>query len=100
MALRRREIAIRLALGAGPAGLRRRLVLEGMRPALLGAALGSAGALLLAPALTSWLYDVSPLDPAVLAAVALTLLAVAALASWIPVRRAASVDPALTLRAE
>lgn len=100
IALRRREIAIRLALGARPARLRRGLVLEGLRPAFAGAALGVAVASLLTQILTSWLYNVRPLDPAVLSAGVLTLLSVAALASWIPARRAAAVEPNVTLRAE
>ena len=97
---RRREIGVRLALGASPRQVARRVVGE----SLTNAAAGVAGGLLLALAagrmLESLLVGVSARDPLTLALVAGTLLAVAGLAALLPARRAASVDPATVLRGE
>jgi len=97
---RRREIGIRVALGARPAEVRQMILKEGAWLAAAGLAAGLAGALLLTRLLGSLLIDVRPNDPLVLAAVALVLGSCALAASWLPARRAAQIDPAEALRIE
>ncbi|MGC1648608.1 MAG: ABC transporter permease [Candidatus Sulfotelmatobacter sp.] len=94
------EIGVRLALGARHGDVFRQVVVQGMRPVLVGIVLGIAAALLLARLISSLLYGVRPSDPLTLAAVALLLAAVAAAASFIPARRATQVDPMIALRYE
>lgn len=100
VALRRREIGIRMALGARVDNVLRLVVTEAVVLSGIGLALGTGIALVLTRRASSLLYEVSPADPAVFAAVALCLAAVAAVASFLPARRAARIDPALTLREE
>jgi ABC-type antimicrobial peptide transport system permease subunit len=95
---RRGEIGIRLALGATVGAVRRDVVFGALRLALLGVAIGLAGAVAATRVLRSLLYDVSPTDPWTLAAVAALLVALAALASWVPAARAARVQPSEALR--
>jgi putative ABC transport system permease protein len=95
-----REIGIRLALGARLGDVLRGVVVEGMKPALLGAAIGAAGALALGRFLSSLIYDVRPSDPITFLAVAILLAAVALLACVIPAYRATKVDPMVALRYE
>jgi len=97
---RRREIGVRLALGARPADVLRMMVRRGLGLAVIGGVIGLAGAALVSRFLTSVLYGVDPLDPATFVAMTAVLLAVAAVASWIPARRGARLDPVETLRAE
>jgi predicted permease len=97
---RTHELGIRLALGAEPRGLVRLVVGDGLRLALIGAALGIAGALAAGRALASLLYNVPAWDPLALALGAGTVLAAALLASTLPARRAARVDPVTALRSE
>lgn len=97
---RTRELGVRLALGARPAEVARLVLGQGMILALLGAGPGLAAAFATGRLLASQLYGVSPLDPAVFTAVVALLAAVSALASWLPARRAAAVDPAVVLRGE
>jgi ABC-type antimicrobial peptide transport system permease subunit len=73
---------------------------QGLVLALIGVGLGLAGAFGLARLLTSLLYGVSPTDPVSYAAIAGLLVGVAALASWLPARRAARVDPMIALKSE
>ena len=94
------EIGVRMALGAEPRRVVRGLLAEGMRLAGLGLLIGVAGALAISRVLSSFLYGVGAADPATYAAVALLLAASAALACWIPARRAASIDPMRALRSE
>ena len=94
---RRREIAIRMALGAREPQVRWRFLRYGLTLALVGVALGCAAAMLASRVMTSLLADVTPLDPATYAAAGLLLTAVAALASYVPARRAAAVNPAEVL---
>jgi len=98
--LRVREMGIRLALGARPAEVSWMIVRDGMKQALAGVALGVGGAVWLTRAMGSLLFEVRPGDPLTLAAVAAALLAVAALACYVPARRATRVDPLIVLRAE
>ena len=97
---RTREIGVRLALGAHPASVRRLVVGHSLRLSLTGIALGAIGALLAAPAIESQLFGVRARDPLTLAAVTVTLLAIALLASYLPARRATRVDPLTALRTE
>ncbi|MFN7960783.1 MAG: ADOP family duplicated permease [Thermoanaerobaculia bacterium] len=97
---RTREIGVRLALGAKPAEVLRAVVRQGTTVSLAGLALGLGVATLGGRLLGSLLFDVRPLDPPVLQGASLLMLAVAVLASLLPARRAARVDPALTLRQE
>ena len=95
-----REIGIRLALGAGVGDVLRGVVFEGMKPALLGVAVGTAGALLLGRVLSSLIYQVKPTDPVTFLAVTALLAVIALLASIIPAYRATKVDPMVALRYE
>jgi predicted permease len=95
-----REIGIRLALGARLADVLRKVVLEGMKPTLIGVIVGAAGALALGRFLSSLIYGVKPADPMTFLAVAVLLAGVALLASIIPAYRATKVDPMVALRYE
>ena len=97
---RRREIGIRLALGAQQGELRRMFVRYGLALAGMGVAIGLGAAVGLMRLMKSLLFGISPLDPLTYAAVPVVLVAAAVLASYLPARRAAAVDPAETLRAE
>jgi ABC-type lipoprotein release transport system permease subunit len=97
---RRREIGVRLALGARAAEIRRMVLAQGLRPVLAGLAAGSALAALGAFGLRSLLYAVEPLDPATFAGCLAALLACATLACLAPAWKASATDPATTLRAE
>jgi hypothetical protein len=97
---RTREMGIRLALGAREAEVRRMVLRQGMRLAVWGCALGTAAALLGTRALRSMLFGISPTDPLTFVAVVALILAAAALASWLPARRASRLDPVSALRAE
>jgi putative ABC transport system permease protein len=94
------EIGVRMALGAGRREVWRLFVGEGMKPVLVGTALGLAGAVALTRALAGLLFEVSPTDPATFGAVAVLLATVALIACWLPARRAVRVDPVAALRAE
>lgn len=100
VARRTREIGVRLALGADPAGVRRMILGETMRLAGAGLAAGVLAAVAFTPFLRGILYGVSAADPAVFGAVVLLLAAVAAGAGYLPARRATRVDPAIALRCE
>jgi len=97
---RRPEIGVRMALGASAARVGGQVVLQSLRLAAVGVALGLLGAVAVTRLLRSMLFEVSATDPFVLSAVALLLVAIAALASYVPARRAAHVDPVEALRAE
>jgi predicted permease len=99
VAQRRREIGIRMALGGTRQAISRMVLAESGRMLALGLGLGVAGALGAGRAVRSLLYGVQPADPAVLAAVALVLGAVALAAALIPAQRAQDVDPAVALAA-
>ncbi len=97
---RAREIGIRMALGARPRGVVGLVVRRGMALVGIGVIVGVAGALLLGRVLDSLLFSVSSTDPVTIALVVAGLLVVALLASLIPARRAARVDPMVALRSE
>ena len=94
----RRELAIRLALGAEGRKLRRLVVVRGLRLSVLGAALGALGAWLLVGTLRTMLNDVQPGDPTVFAGTALAVIVAALLACWLPARSAERTDPLIVLR--
>ena len=95
-----REIGIRMALGAQLSDVLRRVVLEGMKPTLLGVAIGAGGALALGRVLSGMIYGVKATDPVTFLAVAVLLAVIALLASFIPAYRATKVDPMVALRYE
>jgi predicted permease len=95
-----REIGIRMALGAQIRDVLRLVVFEGMKPAVVGMAIGLTGALLLGRVLAKLVFGVKTTDPATFAAVSILLLAVALLATAVPAYRATRVDPMRTLRDE
>ena len=97
---RTRDIGVRIALGAAPSDITRMVLGKGLVLALIGVGLGTGVALLLARFMRSFLYQVEPLDIATYSAVIALLVGVAVLASYLPARRAASVDPMVALRAE
>jgi len=100
VAQRSREIGIRLALGAAPAALERMFVRQGLMLTAVGAAIGLVTAIALSQWMSSLLFGVERLDPATYAAVLGVLAMAAAMASYVPARRAAAVDPVETLTAE
>jgi putative ABC transport system permease protein len=100
VAQRTQEMGVRIALGAEIRDVVGLVLSEGMRLALVGIVLGTAVALLVSRFVKPLLFDESPRDPVVFVGVAAVLLAVAALASFIPARRAARVDPMRALRTE
>jgi putative ABC transport system permease protein len=97
---RRREIGIRIALGARTSDVLRMVIVQGLRPAILGLAIGLAASLALGRVLSGLIFGVRASDPATLAAVALLLAGVAVVACLVPARRAASVSPTTALRDE
>lgn len=97
---RMREIGVRLALGARRRQIIGMMLEQGLRLLALGLVIGFLGALATSRVLRSLLFEVSPTDPLRYAGVALLPASVAALACWIPARRASRVDPMITLRAE
>jgi putative ABC transport system permease protein len=97
---RTREIGIRVALGAQPSQVLLQIMREGMRLTLIGVALGLAAAFAGARILATFLFGVEPSDPLTFVSVALLLLVVAGLATYIPSRRALGVDPLVALRTE
>jgi len=97
---RKREIGIRLALGAQRGDVQQMLLMQGTKTALVGVAIGIAAALGLTEFMRSLLFGVSAQDPMTFASVAILLMFVALLASYIPSRRAMLVDPVVALRYE
>lgn len=100
VAQRTNEIGIRIALGAQREQVLRLMLLDGLRPAFFGLALGIAASAAVVRVIHSMLYETQPLDPAVFAAVSVTLLLVATLACILPAWRASRLDPMQALRAE
>ncbi|HEX4682709.1 MAG TPA: FtsX-like permease family protein, partial [Gemmatimonadaceae bacterium] len=98
--LRTREIGVRIALGAEPRAVMAMVTRQGLGLSVVGVGVGVALALLVARFLRSLLFEVAPSDPVTLGAAAGTLVALALVASWIPARRAAQVNPTEALRAD
>jgi putative ABC transport system permease protein len=97
---RRREIGVRMALGAQRSDVLGLIIHGGLRLTLLGVAIGLVGAFALTRYLSSLLYSIKATDPLTFLGVAVALTGVALLASWLPARRAAKVDPMVALRYE
>lgn len=97
---RTREIGIRMAIGATANAVVRLLLSQGMRLVLIGTAMGLVAAVGASRLVRSMLYGADGLEPVTFVVVPLLLLAVAAVATFVPARRAALVDPAITLRAD
>ena len=100
VAQRTREIGIRVALGATPTQVLRLIMSQGFMLSVVGIVVGAAMAFASSRILAGLLYGVGPRDPATLVAVALSLMAVAIVACWVPARRALRVDPTTALRYE
>ena len=97
---RKREIGIRMALGAQSSDILKGVLGQGFKLTLVGLVIGLAGALAMTQVISSLLYDMSPTDPLTFGCVMLVLGLVALLASYIPARRAAEIDPMVALRDE
>jgi predicted permease len=97
---RRRELGIRVALGADPGSVLRLVVGEGLRLAMFGTVLGLAGAFGAAQLVKGMLYNVNAIDPLAFTGVPLVLVGVAALAVYLPARRAAAADPLRALKSD
>jgi len=100
VAQRRKEVGIRMALGADRGAVRGMVLRDGMRLVGIGLGIGTAGALVLSGLLSSQLFGVEPRDPLVYLPVVLSLLAVGLLASFMPAWRATRVDPVIAMRAD
>jgi ABC-type antimicrobial peptide transport system permease subunit len=99
-ALRTHELAIRLALGSQRAGAMRLVLISGAKLGLAGCGIGVIGAVFATRLLRSMLFEIDPLDPAVIASAAVSIFVLALAASLVPARRAASIEPMQALRAE
>jgi putative ABC transport system permease protein len=99
-ARRTREMGIRMALGAAPRDVRRLMIGQALGAGIAGIAIGLAAALAATRALQGMLFEVRPADPLTFAVVPVFLALVAALAGWVPARRAAALAPTEALRAE
>jgi putative ABC transport system permease protein len=97
---RRRELGIRMALGASGPEVARLVMVQGIAPVLVGVALGGLSSVGLSRVVAGFLWGVTPTDPATFATTAAIILGVALAASWIPARAAAGVDPVNTLKCE
>jgi putative ABC transport system permease protein len=94
------EIGVRMALGAAPSGILAMMIGYGMRLSAIGIATGLVVALLLTKAMTGMLIGIEAIDPLTFLAMAVLFFAIAGAATWIPARRAASLDPLAALRGE
>src|SRR5262249_35121604 len=97
---RRREIGVRMALGAERRDVLRLVLMRALRVVAAGLIVGLAGAAGVTRVLQTFLFGVTPTDPVVFTTITLLLLAVGLTAAWLPARRAARIDPWSALRAE
>lgn len=97
---RTRELGIRIALGAQRERVLQLVIRQGMRLTLFGVAVGLVGAYILTRVIASMLFGVAPADPLTFGGVAMVFVGIASIASYLPARRAASVDPIIAMRAE
>jgi predicted permease len=100
VARRTREVGVRVAFGARPAQVVGVMIRDALWPVAFGLVAGLAGAYYAARVITSFLFQTAPHDPLTLVSVVALLAAAAALAAWLPARRAASIDPVAALRAD
>lgn len=100
VALRTRELGLRIALGATPRAVSAMIARQGLALGIAGTVTGLALVFALGRFLSRFLFEVTPLDPLTMSLAALVLVVCAFLATWLPARRAAGIDPAKTLRAE
>ena len=100
VAERTREIGVRMALGATASAVRRMVVSQGARVVIVGVVIGVAAAVAATRLLGSLLYGVKPVDPIVFAAMSVMMVAIGVLASYMPARRASSVNPIESLRSD
>ena len=100
VAQRRREIGIRMAMGARPADVLREVLGNALGLVLVGLAAGLAGAVAATRVMKNLLFEVSPVDPVVFAGAGVAMAVVGMMAGFVPARRAAGVDPVVTLRDE
>jgi putative ABC transport system permease protein len=97
---RSQEIGVRVALGASRADVLRLVLTEGATLTVIGVACGVVGALFATRLIQSWLFEIGRADPVTFAGVATGLIAVSLVASYLPARRAAQVDPLVAMRAD
>jgi putative ABC transport system permease protein len=100
IARRTREFGVRLALGAQPSDLRRMVLAQGLGLTFAGLVIGLLVSIAATRTLSTMLYEVSATDPLTFGAISAVLTLVAAVASYVPARRAMRVDPLLALRSE
>jgi predicted permease len=100
VAQRSREIAVRLAVGARPGEVVSMMLRQGLRPIGVGGAIGLVVSVAAAPLLSRWLFGIAPVDGLTILAAVAAVTVVAVIASYLPARRAAEMDPAAVFRAE
>jgi ABC-type antimicrobial peptide transport system permease subunit len=100
VAQRRREIGVRMALGAQRRDVLRLVLTRALRTVVAGVIVGLAGAAGVTRVLQTFLFGVTPTDPVAFTVVTLLLMAVGLVAAWLPARRATRIDPCAALRAE
>lgn len=100
VSLRTRELGIRMALGMAARDGARLVIVDGVRLAVTGVAIGAAGSMALSRAIATVLHDVSALHAPTYAGMAAVLVLTSLAASWLPARRAMTVDPTVALRQE
>jgi predicted permease len=100
VARRAKEVGIRLAIGARPGEIVGLFVRQGLAPMWVGAGLGVAVSVTLAPLLSRWLFGISPIDLSTLGAALVAVVVVGVAATWVPARRASRADPAVVFRSE
>jgi ABC-type antimicrobial peptide transport system permease subunit len=98
VAQRRREIAVRMAIGASSSSVARLIVMESLTLALVGCVLGALGVAAVSQLARSILFGIAPQDPLTLVTTAAVLFAVVLAASWLPARRAARINPVTAMR--